>query len=161
MSGQVGPAKYPPKFDPEIVKAIHWCRLGRVRPDDPSAFHRAKEMGLLAQDPVWRATPQGEGVLVALGLLEGKPTPKESRVHVLWAVSAGFPRPQLVAAFSDGLVECFHGHYMDRRRDAEDDWRAFGDEGGWTFFTTVADLAIPAQGPADTRADRPASRDVS
>lgn len=65
------PEKYPPSFDPEIVKAIHWCRLGRVRPDDEGAFHRAKQLGLLAQDDVWRATERGEGVLIALGLLDG------------------------------------------------------------------------------------------
>jgi hypothetical protein len=46
-----------------IIDALHWCRLGRVRPKDDADFHRAKELGLLAQDPIWRTTPAGECVL--------------------------------------------------------------------------------------------------
>ncbi len=44
----------------EILDALHWCRLGRVRPERPGAFHEAKALGLLAQDPVWRTTIAGE-----------------------------------------------------------------------------------------------------
>lgn len=48
-----------------IIDALHWCRLGRVRPEDENDFHRAKHLGLLAQDPVWRTTIAGEVVLAA------------------------------------------------------------------------------------------------
>lgn len=47
----------------EILDALHWCRLGKVRPERDGAFHDAKRLGLLAQDPVWRTTVAGEVAL--------------------------------------------------------------------------------------------------
>lgn len=131
---------YPPKFDPQIVRALHWCRLGRIRPDDDAAFHRAKQMGLLAQDPCWRATPQGEGVLVALGLLKGKPAPRRLTRWMRWAVNEQYTTPQLVASWSEWEEET--GRASDLCRDAEDDFTCESGE-TWTFFTTVDQIDIP------------------
>jgi hypothetical protein len=58
------PAERPVTYgDEEILDALHWCRLGRVRPERDGAFHEAKRRGLLAQDPVWRTTIKGELML--------------------------------------------------------------------------------------------------
>lgn len=129
----------PPKFDPEIVQALAYCRLGLARPERPSAFREAKALGLLAQDDIWRTTEQGDGVLVALGLLEGKPTPKRVLVTVLWAHDENTGRPaQFVAAWSESPDDCFPETAMLRRAREECDWRDFFDgEHSWSFWTTT------------------------
>jgi hypothetical protein len=58
-------AQESPYSDEEILDALHWCRLGRVRPERDGAFHEAKRLGLLAQDDVWRTTIAGEVMLAA------------------------------------------------------------------------------------------------
>jgi hypothetical protein len=66
----------------DLIQAVAYCRLGKARPVDDRAFEQAKRMGLLAQDPTWRATPQGEGALIAAGLMEGKPAPERRYVTI-------------------------------------------------------------------------------
>lgn len=60
-------------LDDSIVQALAWTRRvgGCGSSDLPhgEAFHRAEELGLLAHDPIWRTTREGDGVLVAVGLL--------------------------------------------------------------------------------------------
>jgi hypothetical protein len=131
-------------FDVEIVKAIHWCRLGRVRPDDDYAFYRAKQLGLLAQDSIWRATAQGEGVLIALGLLEGKPTPRRTLITVLWAASDDFP-PQFVASWSGELNDMMTGEAARQREEAEEWFNVHSpiDQVHWRFWTTTQYIDVP------------------
>jgi hypothetical protein len=71
-----------------------------------------------------------------------------SHVVVLWATSPRYPRPTVVTAWSDGLVEAWHDLYLEQRRDAETFFRDFGEpsDGPWTFWTTHEDLA-PSIGP--------------
>lgn len=140
-SGEATDSQYPPALDAEIVKAIHWCRLGRVRPDDDSAFVKAKELGLLAQDSVWRATERGEGVLIALGLLRGEPAPRRTSQVVLWAVSERYRTPQLVRLWSVWQDES--GTLAAELDEVKEDFESYGDGGPWRYFTTRAWLDIP------------------
>jgi hypothetical protein len=141
----------PPRahVDLDILKAIAWCRIGgrHFRPSSDAAFGRAKRLGLLAQDNVWRATPQGEGVLIAAGLLKGAAAPERVTIHVLWATSQRYPRPQFVAAWPDGLVECWRESYEEQRAEAERFFTDFGDE-EWEFWTTIEHLDAPAEAGA-------------
>lgn len=124
-------------LDIEIVKAIVWCRLGHVRPTDNGAFERAKALGLLAQDNVWRATEKGEGVLVALGLLDGKPAPRRVEITYLWAREKDqYPTPTLAGAWPTAYED--HAPHIARavRRDAEDAFARLVDP-GFTFWTTT------------------------
>lgn len=142
---------YPPtaprlEVEPDLAAAIAWCRLGGRalgRPGADDSYHRAKALGLLAQDDVWRATERGEGVLVALGLLRGQPAPERVTVHVLWATCATYPRPQFVAAWSDGLVDAWAESYRELREKAEREFEEWGDVRGWTFWTTAEHLDVP------------------
>jgi hypothetical protein len=136
MTGQ----SYPPPLDPEIVKALHWCRIGRVRPDDDSAFQRAKQMGLLAQDSCWRATERGEGVLIALGLIEGKPAPRRTFRTVLWAVTDRYP-PNFAGSWSEYEEETYGD---DVRERAEEEWRINFPDDPWQFFTTTEPVNVPS-----------------
>lgn len=72
-------------------------------------------------------------------------TKSDTGIHVLWAVSARYQRPQFVAAWSDGLVESWHEWYEEKRAEAEEEFRSFGDEsdGPWTFWATALDLELP------------------
>jgi hypothetical protein len=141
------PATQATGVDADLVAAIAWCRLdGQAlgRPKDDGAFGRALALGLLAQDPCWRATERGEGVLLAAGLLKGEREPEQKTIHVLWASCERYSLPQFVAAWSDGLVECWSETYQRQRAEAETFFRCFGDEDyGWTFWTTVEELATP------------------
>jgi hypothetical protein len=89
------------QIDDDIVKAIIWCRLGRVRPEKADSFERAKALGLLAQDGTWRATERGEGVLIAYGLLKGEPAPRRWDLVVLWVANdEDGAEPNMVASWS-------------------------------------------------------------
>lgn len=139
-------------IDRDLVAAIAWCRLGGKRlgrPRDERAFERAKALGLLAQDDVWRTTDRGDGVLVAVGMLPGEPAPHPLRLHVLWATCGAFPTPQFVGAWPDGLVESMPETYEDRRREAEEWFRDF-DPGitDWRFWTTVVGVSVPSAADA-------------
>lgn len=127
------------RVDPDLIRALHWCRIGNVRPIGGDAFHRAKQLGLLAQDSVWRATERGEGVLVALGILDGKPAPQRTTLIVLWGLATGFLTPNLVATWSEWEDEVGDGTV---REDAEREFLTKVD-GRWTFWTTVEHIDIP------------------
>lgn len=133
-------------IDGDLLKAIAWCRVGGRTlgwPADDRAYGRAESLGLLRHHPTWHATPQGEGVLIAAGLLAGAPAPEQSTVHVLWASCQRYRRPQFVAAWSDGLADSWPDLYESQRAEAEQFFRDFGDDAGWTFWTTIEDLDAP------------------
>lgn len=143
------------ELDRDLVAALAWCRLGGQklgRPADDAAFGRAKGLGLLAQDPVWRATARGEGVLIALGLLNGAPAPDLATVCVCWAASERFPGAQFVAAFPDGLADCWTETYKSQLADAQRWFADFGDvsvDGPWRFWTTVETIERPREPDAE------------
>lgn len=66
------------------------------------------------------------------------------RVHLLWGRSDRFPRPQLITAFSDGLVDACVEEHHERREEAIDWFLGFGDNDrtGWTFWETVEQLLV-------------------
>jgi hypothetical protein len=144
---------YPPaaqrlELDRGLVAALAWCRLGSSRTPRPwptdADFYRAEALGFLRHHPTWHATAEGEGVLIAAGLLSGKPAPEQITVHVLWATCERYRRPQFVAAWSDGLVDAWSETYRDQRAEAERQFAEWGDERDWTFWTTVEHLDAPA-----------------
>lgn len=70
--------------DEAILAAVMWCRVGAgayngKRWHHPigmfgqevgnNCFHEAERIGLLAHDPVWRATPSGESLLLDKGVI--------------------------------------------------------------------------------------------
>ena len=65
-----------------VIAVVEWCRVGarehpaRAHGEDTirRAAHVAKAHGLLAQDPLWRATPEGEQALRDRGLLHDAST---------------------------------------------------------------------------------------
>jgi hypothetical protein len=134
--------------DPDIVRALGWCRLGSSRSDRPDrdeSFYEAERLGLLAHDPIWRATPQGEGVLIALGLLE--PTWVQDRVlvTVLWA---RLPEPdapaQFVHAWSEGYSDAYSDSFGRECELEKDRWREWPGEGRlWLFWTSTEELPRP------------------
>ena len=64
-SHSIAPSAVP---DP-VVMAVVWCRLGALRQAEQWAFAEALERGLLAHDPLWRATATGEQLLRDRGLM--------------------------------------------------------------------------------------------
>jgi hypothetical protein len=127
----------------DLVNAVAHCRIGGQRPVNNAAFAEAKALGLLAQDDVWRATEQGEGMLIALGLLNGKPQPERALTVCLWAQCEPYKRPQFVTAWSDGLDDCYPESAGELRVAAEREFAAFGDETDWEFWTTREHLDLP------------------
>lgn len=140
-----------------LVAAVAWCRLGSSRTPKPwaedSDFREAERLGFLRHHPTWHATAEGEGLLIAAGLLEGKPAPDQRTVHVLWARCDRYPTPQFVAAFADGLVDAWSEEYRRKREEAEKYYAGFAhaddDVEVWTFWTTIAHLDEPSA-PAPT-----------
>lgn len=135
------------EIDPEIVKVIAWCRIGglRYRPVDDTAAHRAKALGLLAQDSTWRATEKGEGVLIVLGLLDGQPAPERACVKMLWARSSRYDRPQFVCSWAEGLGDAWPDEAARIRAESEAWFRDFGDGTDvWSFWTTTEHIDRPA-----------------
>jgi hypothetical protein len=124
----------------EILDAIHWCRLGRVRPARDGAFHEAKRLGLLAQDSVWRATERGVGALIAAGRMPGAPAPEQITLAMHWAVCPNYPRPQLVRVWTEWAWENVNPTEIE---DVELDFRGYGDPEPWEFFTTVERIDAP------------------
>lgn len=133
------------QLDGEVVNAIAWCRIGgsRYRPAADDAFHRAKALGLLAQDDTWRATERGEGVLVALGLLEAKPAPRRTATVLLWARSPNFSTPHFVTAWSESLDNMCHEEARILRGEGEERFAARAPDEAWTFWTTVVHIDLP------------------
>jgi hypothetical protein len=76
------------------------------------------------------------------------PQDRRSRadVHLLWGRSARFPRPQLITAFSGGLVDAMVEEHEERRNEAIDWFLSFddGDRADWTFWETVEELLVVA-----------------
>jgi hypothetical protein len=124
----------------EILDAIHWCRLGRVRPAREGAFIEAKRLGLLAQDSVWRATERGEGALIAAGRMPGAPAPRRMSLCVMWAVCEHYPTPQFVGAWAERAWENKDAQDIE---DIQDDFRFCCDPEPWRFFTTWEHLDHP------------------
>jgi hypothetical protein len=143
------PAPRSGSVDSDLLKAIAWCRIGgmRFRPSTDRAFHRAKQLGLLAQDPCWRATARGEGVLIAARLLKGDPAPERAVIHVLWASSPRYTRPQFIRAWSDGFADMRAEQFEDQRAETEREWQDSADwalaGGPWEFWTTIEYLDAP------------------
>lgn len=143
---------YPPaspalELDRGLVGAIAWCRLGSSRTPKPwptdADFNRAEALGYLRHHPTWHATPQGEGVLIATGLLEGTPAREQTTVNVLWAQCERYPRAQFVGAWSDDVVEAANEIYQEQRAEAERVFREWGDIEDWTFWVTVVHIDLP------------------
>jgi hypothetical protein len=137
----------------DILAAVAYCHLGSSqakRPFADTSFREALALGLLAHDPIWRATERGIGALIAAGLMEGEATPDKVTLHILWArhgeedVCASFP--QFVAAYPDGLVDAWHEHYLAERKKAEEEYiDMVGDNGRVAeFFITVIETPRPA-----------------
>lgn len=134
-----------PPLDPELVRAIAWC-AGRTRygyPDYSSSL-KAQELGLLRHDPIWAATPQGDGVLIALGILP--PSWNNERVSfiVLWARTDANPYAQFVAAWPTGLEEAWPDAFARAVKEAKAKWREWPGEGDeWYFATTYEEIGRP------------------
>lgn len=137
-----------PALDEEIVRALAWCRLGSSagfgHPEN-DGFRRAEQLGLLAHHPVWHATAQGEGVLIALGMLGPTYVPERTMVSILWARE---PREhalaQFVAAWPEGLEDCYPDSFAAEVEKAKAAWREWpGDGQAWVFWTSVEELARP------------------
>lgn len=131
----------------ELVNAVSYCRLGSQRPASDAAFHEAKAIGLLAQDPVWRATARGEGALVAAGLMPGEPAPSQITLAMHWGVCPRWPTPQLVRVWTEWAWEHVDPTEIE---DAEMDFRGYGDPEPWRFFTTIEQVDQPKV-PAEER----------
>lgn len=145
------------------IQAVAYCHLGSgraARPESDTAFGDALRNGLLAHDPIWRATERGIGALVAAGLVAGEPAPEFVRLHILWAQHGDEDPsrhwPQFVAAFSDGIVDAWREHYEAERARAEADYRDMLDEHYSSidrFFVTVIETPRPAF-PEDPMTER-------
>lgn len=133
-------------IDPDVLRAVAYCRLGGPRPASDASFHEAKAIGLLDKTPCWGATERGVGALVAAGLMHGEPAPRYSDVVVLWAVSERYPHPQFVGAWH----ECQWEH-LDHD-EVEQEFRNYGAEQGWRFFSTHSQLPLPAVPPIEAAA---------
>jgi hypothetical protein len=55
----------PTRFEDRLMWTVCWFRLGGGQRPHPHDFEDAKTCGLLAQDPVWRTTEEGERYLAA------------------------------------------------------------------------------------------------
>lgn len=160
LGGYVGPAERIAAFagdregrfdadatiDPDIVRAIAWCRLGGPdsRPRHDRAFHEAEALGLLAHDPIWRATPQGEGVLIALGFLPPTWEPERRKLLVLWAREPREGAPaQFVRAWPESAPDVSHEGYVHEKALAEAEWRLGTGVSSWLFFVTTEEVAAP------------------
>lgn len=134
-------------LDGDLVNAIGWCRIGGahfLRPASSAAHLRAKALGLLARDNTWRATERGEGVLIALGLLDGAPAPERALVEMLWGCCERYEKPQFVCSWSESLSDAYPEDAKRVREKAEAWFRDFGDDCGWTFWTTFEHIDRPA-----------------
>lgn len=153
-----GARDLPTTVDEDVVRALVWTRLGSSRagrhPGD-EAIRRAEALGLLSHHGIWHATPQGEGALVALGLLDGAPAPRPKTVHALWVVEdpVGHYQPQLVSAYEDGLVDAASELYDEWRAEDEQRFRDHAGDGPWRFFTTEHELPIPTPAPSTQEDD--------
>ena len=144
MTVETFPATF--EIDRDIVLAIAWCRVRvpKERPHDESAYYRAENLGLLAHDPIWRATPQGEGVLIALGLLERTWVQERTNLVVMWAREPRADAPaQFVRAWTAGYVEHFDESWRREREEAKEWWRSWGEIESWLFFETHEELPRP------------------
>jgi hypothetical protein len=145
-----------PRVDPGVLAALVWCGLGsgskHYRPpwagvgsassrreDREQGFQAAVRLGLLSHHGTWDITERGLGVLVAHGMLDGKPAPELVTVLVTWGVSdfACGGTPQFVCALSDGLVDCWPQEAA-RVREREIAWFESWDPGvPFRYFDTV------------------------
>jgi hypothetical protein len=126
--------------DGDLIQAVAYCRLGRTRPVSDASFNQAKALGLLAQDPCWRATDRGEGVLVAAGLMKGSPAAERIVLAVRWAVCKRYSRPQLVKVWTEWAYEHVGQDEID---EADQEFRAYGDETDWKFWTAYTHVDVP------------------
>lgn len=71
------------------------------------------------------------------------PSHRACHVHVLWAESERYKRPNVIVAYSSSLHEAMPEEFDERIEEAKRWFADFGDEsdGPWTFWTTVE--AIP------------------
>lgn len=127
----------------DLIQAVAYCRLSAARPVDDAAFEEAKRRGLLSQDPVWRATTQGEGALIAAGLMKGKPAPERRCVTILWAICDRYQTPQFVGAFNSAFEEFHHEEFERQIAEAKERYEDYGDEHGWHYWTTDAYVDLP------------------
>jgi hypothetical protein len=101
-----------------IIDALHWCRLGRVRPKDEGDFHRAKSLGLLAQDPIWRVTPAGD-----LALARARPEAYGQRMHAIACPHCGAEPYEPCVGRLNGKYQLTHAK-RSRRAMGERGWGA-------------------------------------
>jgi hypothetical protein len=134
----------------QLLEAVTWCHLGSgsgARPTD-EGFRQAEKLGLLKHHPIWHATREGIGALVAAGRVEGKPAPEITRIHCLWArhgandLSSAYP--QFVAAWPEGIVDYWPDTYAQQRAEREQEYRDNVDEGAVIqFFVTNEEIVRP------------------
>lgn len=135
----------PTTLDDDIVRAVAWCRLGSGAgygyPEN-NGFTRAEKLGLLDHTGVWRATPQGEGVLIALGLLDPTWQAERTRISVLWARETNESKPvQFVAAWPEGIEDCWPDLFAHEVAETQKRWQSEWTNGGqWEFWTTVVEI---------------------
>jgi hypothetical protein len=133
--------------DPDVVRAVAWCRLGgpKNRPERDESFYEAERLGLLRHDPIWRATEAGEGVLLAFGLLGGKPAPELAKVTMLWCRKAHVDAPaNLVRGWDEAYAECYPDSFGHEVKVAKDDYRQWFDDGEQLlFWTSVVEVERP------------------
>lgn len=93
----------------DVLDALHWCRLGRIYPDDDAAFHEAKDLGLLAQDPVWRTTVAGE-----VALARARPVQYGARPMALACPHCGAPPYEPCRGRLPGRIQLYHARRDNR-----------------------------------------------
>jgi len=134
-------------LDPDLIRAIAWCRIlaPKERPHDDASYRRAEELGLLAHDPIWRATPQGEGVLIAIGMLEPTWVKERTKLIVLWAREPReYAAAQFVKAWAESYEDVCHEAFTAEKKQAEADWHEWPGEGSqWLFWTTHEEMGRP------------------
>jgi len=137
--------------DPDVLAAVRYCRLGGPRPTSDDAFARAEDLGLLSHHGTWSATREGEGLLIACGLLPGRPAPRPVELRVVWATEAARPYrdPQAVIAYPASLEESMPEDWGEQRAAAIEWYEGFFD-GRLAYHDTVVEITAPDLTTPDT-----------
>lgn len=70
-----------------------------------------------------------------------------TQITVLWAIHDRYRTPHVVRAWSQALSECYDD--QDLITEAKGWMEHWGDETGWTYWTTIETIPVPAGPPAD------------
>jgi hypothetical protein len=72
-------------------------------------------------------------------------SPRTTKITVLWATHEHYPTPHVVRAWSQSLIECYGDE--DLVAEAKDWMEHWGDDTGWTYWTTSETVPVPAGAP--------------